>query len=309
MIGFEFKSKACRGVMIVCLLALTSLVSAQESKQINVLASIKPLQLIAEAITDGVANTQVLLPPGVTPHDYALKPSDLKKVYGTDVLLWLGPNVEPYLAKPVRMYNGAQLAVLGLAAEKGNLEQHVDEHPVHHHQDDGHDHLYGDPHTWFSPEEARRVARELFGLLIAQDVENAPRYQQNLNDFLQRLAEADRQIAKQLTEGVGKYLVAHDAYSYFENHYGLSHVAVISGQPESKPGAKGLLNLRKIVVEEQVKCLFVEPQTDPRIVNIIAEGNGLQVYSLDPMATDIDVSAHGYEQFLMSTASRFMRCR
>lgn len=307
---FRFKGNACRALVIVCLLALATLVNAQESKQIKVLASIKPLQLIAEALTEGVAQTQVLLPSGVTPHDYALKPSDLKKVYRADVLLWLGGGIEPYLAKPVKMYDGVELAALEVPKEKVSHVAHEDHHAEHHDSGNGgHDHLYGDPHIWFSPDEARRVAAELVELLVALDAGNTQRYQQKLNEFLRRLDDTDQQIKSQLAEGAGKYLVAHDAYSYFENHYGLSHVAIISDQPESKPGAKGLLGLRKIIAKEQVSCLFVEPQTDPRIVKIIAEGNALQVYMLDPMATDIEVSGRGYEQFLLTTANRFMQCR
>lgn len=308
--GLRFEGNACRGLVIICLLALASLAHAQQNKQINVLASIKPLQLIAQALTEGVVQTQVLLPTGVTPHDYALKPSDLKKVYRADVLLWLGSDIEPYLAKPVKMYEGTQIAVLETGGGKVNHVPNGDHHVEHHDSESGgHNHLYGDPHIWFSPEEARRVATEFVELLVAQDAENAQRYWQNLSEFLQRLDDADQQIKNQLAEGVGKYLVAHDAYSYFESHYGLSHVAIISDQPESKPGAKGLLGLRKIIVKEQVSCLFVEPQTDPRIVKIIAEGNALQVYMLDPMATDIEISGRGYEQFLLTTASHFMQCR
>ena len=43
------------------------------------LASIKPLQLISQAITEGVSDTEVLLPAGASPHHYSLKVSDPKK--------------------------------------------------------------------------------------------------------------------------------------------------------------------------------------------------------------------------------------
>ena len=289
--------------MALCLLLLSSVVSAQQKQTISVLASIKPLQLIAQAVTHGVTSAQVLLPPGVTPHDYALKPSDLKKVYAADVLLWLGSEIEPYLTKPVKMHRGAQLAAWQLSEK--NESEHQGHHEGHH---EGHHHLYGDPHIWFGPKEAERVAKDLTQLLITLDDGNALRYQQNLTDFLARLAVTDAKIKTQLAQAVSNYLVAHDAYSYFESHYGLRHAGVISDNPESKPGAKGLLMLRKTIVEEQVKCLFIEPQTDPRIVSILTEGHAMQVYSLDPMATDIELSKTGYETFLQAAADRFAQC-
>ena len=285
-----------------CLLLSVQGASAQESG-VTVLASIKPLQLIAQALTHGVSNTQVLLPPGVTPHDYALKPSDLRKVYNADLLLWLGPDVEPYLAKPVKMGSAFDLAVLNF--DKAEVEAH---HEGHDHG--GHSHLYGDPHIWFSPDEALSVAQSLLVHLQDRDSDNAARYQENFDQFRVRLQALDERIKPLLSRGgTAKYVVYHDAYSYFEAHYGLSHMATVSERPEAKPGAKGLLNLRKMIEQEQVHCLFAEPQTDPRIVNILSEDSNLLVISLDPMAADVEISERGYEQFLEGIASRFAQCR
>lgn len=287
--------------LVIGLVILAPLASAQQP--INVLASIKPLQLVAQAITADVLDTQVLLPTGVTPHDYALKPSDLKRVYASDVLLWLGPEAEAYLAKPGTMLRGEQL----VAWQAGD-DEHEQDQNHHSESHDGHHHLRGDPHIWFDPEQAKQIARQLTQLLTAIDRQNARRYQHNLSSFLERVAQKDIEIKAQLTKKIPNYLVAHDAYSHFENHYGLQHVAAISDTPESKPGARGLLKLRKQIIDEQIQCLFVEPQTDPRIVAILAEGNALQVYTLDPMATDIEFSATGYEHFLQHTADRFAQC-
>ena len=54
--------------------------------EVRVLTSIQPLQLIAAAVQDGVGKPQVLLPPGASPHHYALRPSDVRKVAEVDLL-------------------------------------------------------------------------------------------------------------------------------------------------------------------------------------------------------------------------------
>lgn len=297
-----FKRGVFRTVLVFSLLLLVPFASAdtQAHKPFLVLASIKPIQLIAQAITEGVSDVDVLLPAGVTPHDYALKPSDLKRVYAADMVLWLGAEIEPYLTKPMRMYGGEPLAVW-------HPEKDVKAAAEHH--DHEHHHLYGDPHLWFSPLEAMRVAKELTGRLVLLDQTNATRYQQNLQAFVKRLEVVDEEIKQQLAGGVGHYLVAHDGYSYFEHQYGLQHVAVVSATPESKPGAKGLLKLRRTIINGEVDCLFVEPQTDARMVTLLVDGTDLQVYVMDPMAKDIEVSPKGYETFLVNTATQFRKCQ
>ncbi|HAC68916.1 MAG TPA: zinc ABC transporter substrate-binding protein, partial [Pseudomonas sp.] len=62
--------------------------------EVKVLTSIKPLQLIAAAIQDGAGQPAVLLPPGASPHHYALRPSDLRQVREANLVYWIGPDLE-----------------------------------------------------------------------------------------------------------------------------------------------------------------------------------------------------------------------
>lgn len=67
----------------------------------TVLTSTKPLGFIAAAITDGVTQTEVLLPDGASPHDYALRPSDVQKIRSASLVVWVGPDMEAFLSKPL----------------------------------------------------------------------------------------------------------------------------------------------------------------------------------------------------------------
>jgi len=277
--------------------------SADKTETINVLASIKPLQLIAQAVTAGVVDTHVLLPAGTTPHDYALKPSDLMRVYKADLLLWLGAAYEPYLAKAVKMRGVADLAVLNF-----DDTQVQERHEGHDHG--GHSHLYGDPHVWFGPDEALAIAQSLVDILVQRDAANAGVYQSNLAIFRNQLSALDARLKLAFSENSARpYLVYHDAYSYFESHYGFTHRAEVTQQPDSKPGAKSLLQLRKMILKEGVYCLFTEPQSDGNIVTLLQEGSELKVYQLDPMATDFPADKTGYVSFIKHTADRFAECR
>ena len=72
------------------------------SARADVVTSIRPLGFIAAAIADGVMPTQVLLPDGASPHDYALKPSDIKRLRDADLVVWIGPEMESFLVKPTQ---------------------------------------------------------------------------------------------------------------------------------------------------------------------------------------------------------------
>ena len=76
---------------------LTWLVAASAFAEPRVLTSIKPLQLIAAAVQDGVGTPDVLLPAGASPHHYTLRPSDLRQVKEADLVYWIGPDLEGFL--------------------------------------------------------------------------------------------------------------------------------------------------------------------------------------------------------------------
>ena len=70
-------------VLLGVLLCLTL---ASAHAEVRVLTSIKPLQLIAAAVQEGVGVPEVLLPPGASPHNFALRPSDVRRVQEVELL-------------------------------------------------------------------------------------------------------------------------------------------------------------------------------------------------------------------------------
>jgi len=81
--------------------ALLGICTFTASVHATVLTSIRPLGFIASAIADGVTPTEVLLPDGASPHDYALRPSDLQRMRSADLVVWIGPEMEAFMTKPI----------------------------------------------------------------------------------------------------------------------------------------------------------------------------------------------------------------
>ncbi|HRF88866.1 MAG TPA: zinc ABC transporter substrate-binding protein, partial [Pseudomonadales bacterium] len=85
---------------VVCALLcgwLGFVVSAQAAEPV-VLVTVKPLAWVAQALVPANVDVQVLLPEGVSPHDYQLRPADVQRVNSSALLVWVGPVLEPWLA-------------------------------------------------------------------------------------------------------------------------------------------------------------------------------------------------------------------
>jgi zinc transport system substrate-binding protein len=295
---------------------LASLTFISHSSFAAVVTSIKPLAFISAAITDGVTTTEVLLPDGASPHTYALRPSDIKRLRDAELVVWVGEGMEAFLDKPLQPLPERQKITLAtLPAIKTLLLSNEDADDHHHESDhdehDDHDHDHGavDMHIWLSPEIAKQIAIAIHDRLIEIYPEDKPKLDINLQLFMQELEREEKNLGKILEQIKGKgYFVFHDAYQYYENYFGLTQSGHFTINPEIQPGAQRLHQIRTQLVEQKAQCVFAEPQFRPAIINSVTQGLNVKHGILDPLGVNINVSKGSYLEFLNQLSSQFVSC-
>lgn len=277
-------------------------VVAPLSQATTIVTSIKPFQLIALEITQGVTEPQSLLSSTASPHDYAMKPSDLKTLKRADLVIWFGPELEPFLEKVLANGNNSlQLSKSDVAF----IEYEEDGHDDHH----GHDHGSVDPHIWLGPDLAEQIATEIANKLSEIDQVNAARYNANLAVFISNLEKNVNEIKAELAPYSNSgYYVFHDAYGYFETYFHLNKLGHFTLSPDRKPGAKTLIQIRSALKAGSAHCVFSEPQFKPTTVESVTRGSDVFVGVLDPLATDIEASSGAYFRFMTGLASSYKEC-
>lgn len=294
---------------------IATLVMAQAQAEVRVLTSIKPLQQIAAAVQDGVGSPEVLLPPGASPHHYALRPSDVRRVSDAQLLYWIGPDMEGFLPRVLKGRDKPSVAVQdlpGLSLRHFGEDSHSHDHD--HDEDAGehdHDHRPGslDAHLWLSTVNARVIAAKMAGDLSAADPANAARYQSNLKAFNERLDALDLRLKKRMAGISAKpYFVFHEAFDYFESAYGLKHTGVFSVAAEVQPGAQHVAAMRKRLQEVGKTCVFSEPPLRPRLAETLTAGLPVTLAELDALGGAAPASARGYEQLLETLGNNLAGC-
>ncbi len=279
--------------------------------EVRVLTSIKPLQLIAAAVQDGVAVPEVLLPPGASPHNYALRPSDVRKVQSVDLLYWIGPDMEGFLPRVLKGRSLPSVAVQDLPGMK--LRHFAEDSHSHAEEADEHDHDHRpgtlDAHLWLSPINARVIATRIAADLSAADPANAARYQSNLKAFNERLDALDTRLKARLAGIAGKpYFVFHEAFDYFEDAYGLKHAGVFSVAAEVQPGAQHVAAMRARLQQVGKTCVFSEPPLRPRLAETLVAGLPVKLAELDALGGYTPATAQGYEQVLEKLGNDLAGC-
>ncbi|QNS15267.1 zinc ABC transporter substrate-binding protein ZnuA [Mannheimia bovis] len=302
--------------------------------QADVLTSIKPLGFIANAITDGVTETKVLLPVTASPHDYSLKPSDVSQLQSAQLVVWVGDGLESFLEKSIEKLPKEKVLTLEnveaieelveKASDKKedahdhdhkhdhkHSHDHKHEHKGHSHKhDDHHGHSHDeDWHIWLSSEASEIVAEQIAARLSEQLPEQKAKIAENLAKFKTNLTAKKAEIAKQLEPVKAKgYYTFHDAYGYFEREYGLNSLGSFTINPTVAPGAKTLAAIKKNIAKNKAQCLFAEPQFTPKVIETLAKETKVNVGQLDPLGAKVQLSATAYPDFLQALANEFSQC-
>lgn len=282
---------------------------------VNVVTSIKPLQLITLEITKGISQPELLISSTASPHDYALKPSDIKKARTADLMIWFGPQLEVFLEKVMQNRdNSLQLSIIPeiefhqVASHSHAANEPHDEHEDEesHHDDDL---LSVDPHIWLGPTQAQQTAKVIVNKLSLIDPANALQYKQNYQEFVAELkTHSDAIKAKLAPYASMGYFVFHDAYGYYESYFSLNKLGYFTLSPERKAGAKTLLQIRAAVQNGDANCVFSEPQFAPAMVQAVTRGSDVAMAELDPLATNIEVKLGGYFAFLNQLTENYIGC-
>ena len=272
-----------------------------------VVASIKPVEAIVAAVMRGVGAPHLIVRGGGSPHSFALRPSDARALNDADVVFRIGPDLDVFLDKPLAaLATQARVVTLidveGLTLWPMREGGHWDGHG-----DDAHGGIDG--HVWLDPANAALLARAAAWALVSVDPANAERYTGNADDFVDRLTALDGELRVTLAPvRQVPYVVFHDAYQYFESAYGLNSVGAVTVNPERKPGARRLKEIRAVIADLGAPCLFSEPQFEPAIAATIVEGMGARTGVLDPLGSAIPPGPDGYTTLMRNLARALVDC-
>ena len=305
----------------------------------KVVVSILPIYSLIAGVMQGVAEPALLVPVGASPHNYAMKPSDARTLQSAEIVFWIGEHLENYLEKPLETLAGKAKvievsSVPGLTLlplRKGGVfePEAEDEHAGDKHDDDdehkddkdtnehraeknaetGHAHGDTDAHIWLDPDNARRIVRHAVAELSAADPSNAQKYAANGQMMDQRIAALDDGIKGRLKPVQDRaYIVFHDAYQYFERHFGTKIVGSITVSPDQAPGARRLAELRERIRGTSAVCVFREPQFPAPVVDSLLRDTGAKAGVLDPEGADLAPGVNAYFTLMDRIADSLAGC-
>ena len=252
------------------------------SDKLQVAASFYPMAEFARNVAGDKAEVFVLVPDGAEAHDWEPSPSDLSRLGKAQVFVYNGV-VEPWAKQALTALSERKILAVqtGLGLYERAGETHEEEH---HHHDHGCAHGKQDPHVWISPKKAIKQVERITAVLCEADAKNAKYYQDNSAKYVEQLKALDIQLTNLAKNAPRKvFVTAHAAFGHLADDYGLKQLAVNGLSPHAEPTPADLQRLIKVVQEENVRYVFFETLTDPKLAKLVADETGAEISVLDPL--------------------------
>ncbi len=290
----------------------------------NVVADIAPVHALLSQVMAGVATPQLLLDQNANPHSVQLKPSQARMLAAADLLIWVGPELSPWLEGIVATQVEDHIALTAHAATHLRAFGQAGAATAEHARDEGGDDadeahadeahagpaLTGaDPHVWLSTENARAWLGIFADTLAERDPDNAGTYRANASAATAALDMLDAQIESRLATHQGVEIVTfHESFGYFAEQFGIEIAGSVRPGDASTPSAAAMHMLRDLVSDRGIECAFAEPGFDPGLLDAIAGGTGLRIGTLDPTGALLPTGVGHYTATLIGVAETIADC-
>jgi zinc/manganese transport system substrate-binding protein len=277
------------------------------AEPLKVVASFSILgDMVREVAGDRVSLT-VLVGPDGDAHSFEPGPAQAAALAEADLLVINGLGFEPWL---VRLAAAARSKATYVTASFGvnprDMEAGDHDHGHGHDHDHDHDHAHGhdhdkkghddkgyphaandfDPHAWQNVANGIVYVRNIAEALAMADPDGAAIYEANAAAYTAQLRELDGWVKTEISKVPAekrKVISTHDAFGYFGDAYGVEFLAPVGIGNDAGPSAQSLARLIDQIRTENIKALFIESMSDPRMMEMIARetgaGMGGELYS------------------------------
>ena len=311
-----------KNLIFVLTLLIFSTSSISASEKISIITSVKPLHSIVDAIATNSDQVELLVTTNQSPHDYQLKPSQLKAMQNANIIFYFDDNFETFMSSAfdilppkVRKSSIIEKANLNLLQyrESGAWDKHLHEGDDGHDDHDAHKDEHVDDvnlHVWLDPENAKSIVNYVVKELTFINPKNHEIYEENGKRYIEKLNNLDAELKISLSGLQDKpFIVFHDAYQYFERAFNLNAVGSISLRDDiHSVSPNRIKEIKDKIKKTNAECVFREPQFSDRLINTIAEKADIKVGTLDPLGASLQNDKGLYFTLMRELADNFKKC-
>ena len=243
-------------------------VSEKDDKNIEIVTSFYPMYVIAENITEGANNIELVNMADVNVgclHDYTLTTSDMKKIESADIFVINGLGMESFLDKVIEARN--DLEIVDSSRNINNVI--VDEN-------------INNPHIWTDLNNYILQIENISNALQEYDLNNAEIYKENTSKYIEKIKSLQKEYNEKLQDLNNKKAIClNEAFEYLGQDLGINMTSIRTDHEESSMSAEMLKNLIDKANNEEINMIIIDKNDNKSNAETIANETGAKIYELN----------------------------
>jgi manganese/zinc/iron transport system substrate-binding protein len=238
------------------------------AKAQDVLQVVATTGMIADAariIGGNLVEVRALMGPGIDPHAYRQTRTDIVAMAQADLVLWHGLYLEAQMQEFLLTLQkeGRKIVAVAESLPRDLLIAH-----------DTYKDKF-DPHVWMNPTLWSQVLLSIRDALIAATPEHEAQLRANADAHMAELAKLviyATEVLASVPTASRVLVTAHDAFNYFGAAYGFEVMGIQGISTDSEAGLQRMAELVDMLVQRNIKAVFVETSVADRNMRALIEG-------------------------------------
>lgn len=246
------------------LLSCTPSSEKTSDSSLHVVATTGMLYDIVVNIAKDKMTAEAIMGPGVDPHLYKATQGDLSKLKKADLIVYNGILLEGKMSEILKKMGKLKPVVAAAESLPDSLLLNAADYKDAY-----------DPHIWFDIKRWKYAVDEVSKAMISIDTQNEEFYRTNTNRYLKQLDSLDNFVRTrilEIPENQRILVTAHDAFGYFGDSYNVKVEALQGISTVADFGLKDVANLIDLIIENNIKAIFVETSVSDKSINAVVTG-------------------------------------
>lgn len=262
-------------IAIILVLAGCNQSNSKDDSKLKIVTTNSILGDMTKEVTKGNAEITSVVPIGQDPHEYEIKPKDVKAITDADIIIYNGFNLESgngWFEKALEQANKK-------ITDKNVIQATEDVKPIYLKDGEG-DEKKIDPHAWLSIKNGIQYVNTIEKHLSKLDDEHKDDYKANADKYTEKLDKLDDEMSKAFNDIDKKkraFITSEGAFKYFAKAYDITPGYIWEINTEKQGTPDQMKQAVNFVRDHNLKALTVETSVDKKSMQTLAEETNLKI--------------------------------
>ncbi|MBF0841079.1 zinc ABC transporter substrate-binding protein [Staphylococcus lentus] len=262
-------------IAIILVLAGCNQSNSKDDSKLKIVTTNSILGDMTKEVTKGNAEITSVVPIGQDPHEYEIKPKDVKAITDADIIIYNGFNLESgngWFEKALEQANKK-------ITDKNVIQATEDVKPIYLKGGEG-DEKKIDPHAWLSIKNGIQYVNTIEKHLSKLDDEHKDDYKANADKYTEKLDKLDDEMSKAFNDIDKKkraFITSEGAFKYFAKAYDITPGYIWEINTEKQGTPDQMKQAVNFVRNHNLKALTVETSVDKKSMQTLAEETNLKI--------------------------------